>query len=57
LPLLLGRIFMPQEMVRMFSWFNEKGFHAKIPTLRARYPELTTLETWLRRSGWDKARK
>jgi uncharacterized protein YbjT (DUF2867 family) len=57
LPLLLARIFMPQEMVRMFNWFNEKGFHAKIPTLRARYPELTTLEAWLRRSGWDQAKR
>jgi hypothetical protein len=44
----------------MFRWFNEAGFEADIPALKARFPEvrLLDLETWLREEGWQKhARK
>jgi uncharacterized protein YbjT (DUF2867 family) len=41
-----------KDLVKMVDWFNEKGYAADIPALRARYPGLMTLETWLRRSGW-----
>ncbi|MFJ8114134.1 NmrA/HSCARG family protein [Streptomyces sp. NPDC096132] len=38
-----------EEVGLMFGWFNDEGFSADLPALRARYPELTTLETWARR--------
>ena len=41
-----------EDLVKMMDWFNEKGYEADIPALRARYPGLMTFETWLRRSGW-----
>ena len=39
----------------MFTWFNDIGYTAGIPALRALYPRLTTLEQWLRDSGWTGA--
>ncbi len=30
----------------MFEWFDTVGFLADVPALRARRPELTTLDTW-----------
>lgn len=41
-----------EDLVKMMDWFNEKGYEADIPALRARYPGLMTFETWLRQSGW-----
>lgn len=35
----------------MFEWFNESGYAADIPTLRAIHPELMTFETWMRRKN------
>lgn len=43
------------ENQKMRKWFNEKGYEADIPALRKRYPALTSLETWLRRTGWENA--
>lgn len=63
----LGRpvrfVEMPIEQVRsfsedlalMFQWFNEKGFQADIRALRFLHPQLMTLETWLRKTGWSKS--
>lgn len=53
----------PIEQVRSFDpnlakeaeWLNEEGFRADIPALRAIYPDLMTLETFLRKSGWEHA--
>ncbi len=42
-----------EEMATMFTWFNQVGYGADLPTLRALYPALTTLEQWLRRTGWQ----
>ena len=36
----------------MYRWFNEAGYNADIPGLRQDYPDLSTLERWLRRKGW-----
>ncbi|MFF3332885.1 NmrA/HSCARG family protein [Streptomyces sp. NPDC002888] len=38
-----------EEMGLMFGWFNDQGFRADLPALRAQHPELTTLESWARR--------
>jgi len=43
------------EMVKMAIWFNEKGYEADIPAIRKLYPPLMTLETWLRKTGWENA--
>ena len=53
----------PLEQVRSFDsnlaklaeWLNGEGFRADIPALRAIYPDLMTLETCLRKSGWEQA--
>ncbi len=44
------------ESALMYQWFMEDGYRADIPALRAIYPELTPLETWLRRTGWAQAK-
>jgi len=56
LPTLIVRLFMSQEVYKMFTWFNEAGFQADIAGLRRCYPEvhLHTLEEWLREEGWHK---
>ena len=41
------------EMALMFEWFNTQGYQAVLPALRALYPALLTLETWLRQAGWQ----
>ncbi|MBI3287839.1 MAG: NmrA/HSCARG family protein [Chloroflexi bacterium] len=43
------------EGAKMRKWFEEEGYKADIPDLRAIYPQLMTLETWLRQTGWDQA--
>lgn len=56
-------IEQPIEQVRSFDpnlaklaeWLNDEGFRADIPALRAIYPDLMTLETCLRKSGWEQA--
>ncbi|WP_194290055.1 NmrA family NAD(P)-binding protein [Nocardia macrotermitis] len=40
------------DHLRMLRWFDEDGFHADLPALRAEYPGLTSFEQFLRRSGW-----
>jgi uncharacterized protein YbjT (DUF2867 family) len=44
-----------EEQATMFTWFNQVGYGADLPTLRAIYPALTTLEQWLRRTDWQGA--
>jgi uncharacterized protein YbjT (DUF2867 family) len=43
------------EQERMVNWFNTEGYRADIPSLRTIYPQLTSLETWLRKTGWENA--
>jgi uncharacterized protein YbjT (DUF2867 family) len=44
-----------EELATMFTWFNQVGYGADLPSLRAIYPALTSLERWLRRTGWQDA--
>ncbi|MFI9364424.1 NmrA/HSCARG family protein [Kitasatospora sp. NPDC053057] len=39
-------------MAKTFEWFNEIGYKADIPALRAAHPGLLTFAELLRRSGW-----
>lgn len=41
------------ENALMMEWFNNQGYQAVIPALRALYPSLLNLETWLRETGWQ----
>jgi uncharacterized protein YbjT (DUF2867 family) len=44
-----------KNLAAMFEWFNERGYRADIPALRALHPGLMKLETWLRKAKWVKA--
>ena len=41
------------ESALMMEWFNTQGYQAVIPALRALYPSLLNLETWLRETAWQ----
>jgi hypothetical protein len=43
---------MGEEFAIMYEWFNDVGYEAGIAELRREYPELTTLEQYLRGHGW-----
>jgi uncharacterized protein YbjT (DUF2867 family) len=43
------------EVNKMMNWFNEKGYEADIPALRAIHPGLMNLETWAHKTGWENA--
>jgi uncharacterized protein YbjT (DUF2867 family) len=43
------------EGAKMIDWFNREGYKANIKALRAIYPQLVKLETWLRQNGWENA--
>lgn len=42
-----------EEWGRMLEWFNESGYRADIPALRAVHPQLMNFEQWLRYAGWE----
>ena len=44
-----------EDMVTMVNWFNEKGYEADIPALRAQYRDLMSFESWLQKNGWNGA--
>ncbi|MCM0673394.1 NmrA/HSCARG family protein [Micromonospora phytophila] len=44
-----------EDLAAMYEFFENKGFQADIPALRKMYPQLTTLEDWLRRTNWQPA--
>jgi uncharacterized protein YbjT (DUF2867 family) len=46
---------MGEEYAVMYEWFNEVGYEADIGALRSMYPELSTLEQYLRDHGWKDA--
>jgi uncharacterized protein YbjT (DUF2867 family) len=41
-----------RELAAMFDWFNREGYRADLAALRERHPDLTTLRSWLRETGW-----
>ena len=43
------------EQMAMFRFFNGQGYDADIPALRKIYPQLKTLERYLRENGWENA--
>jgi uncharacterized protein YbjT (DUF2867 family) len=43
------------EQLAIFQFINGQGYDADIFALRERYPSLQSLETYLRRNGWENA--
>ena len=42
-----------RQLAQMFTFFNEHPSEpADLPALRAHHPDLMSLETWVRRTGW-----
>jgi uncharacterized protein YbjT (DUF2867 family) len=46
---------MGEEYAVMYRWFNDVGYEADVAALRREYPELTTLERYLRGHDWEDA--
>jgi uncharacterized protein YbjT (DUF2867 family) len=44
----------PSLALQLESFANHGKFQADVPALRARWPELLTLERWLHQSGWGR---
>ncbi len=44
------------EMAQTFQWFNDYGNQANLVELRQLYPELLTLEAWLKAMGWGQTK-
>lgn len=43
---------MPKPLHPLFRWYDEAGYSADVEGLRKRYPEMLTLEQYLRATGW-----
>lgn len=43
----------PPPLRPLFRWYDEVGYDVDAAGWRARYPHLTTLEAYLRRTGWE----
>jgi uncharacterized protein YbjT (DUF2867 family) len=43
----------PKPLRPLFRWYDEAGYEADVEDLRAEYPELTTLDEYLRATGWE----
>ena len=44
---------MPKPLRALFRWYEEVGYEADVDQLRQRYPSLSTLEEYLRATGWE----
>ncbi len=43
----------PKPLRPLFRWYDEVGYEADVDGLRENYPELITLEQYLRATGWE----
>jgi uncharacterized protein YbjT (DUF2867 family) len=44
---------LPKPLRPLFRWYDEVGYEADVDGLRKRYPQLTTLDQYLRATGWE----
>ena len=44
---------MPPQLIKVFQWYETSGFKADVTSLRQRYPNMMTLEQYLRDTGWE----
>ncbi len=45
---------MSEDLAKMYEWMNEVGYSVDIGALRKLRPDMLDLETWLRKSGWER---
>jgi uncharacterized protein YbjT (DUF2867 family) len=43
----------PKPMRPLFRWYDESGYSADVKGLRAQFPNLVTLDQYLRETGWE----
>ncbi len=43
----------PKPLRPLFRWYEEVGYTADVEGFRAQYPDLTTLDQYLRATGWE----
>lgn len=44
---------MPKPLRPLFRWYDEVGYEVDVDAYRSRYPQLVTLEQYLRANGWQ----
>ncbi len=44
---------LPKPLRPLFRWYDEVGYEADVAGLRKKYPDLITLEEYLRATGWE----
>jgi uncharacterized protein YbjT (DUF2867 family) len=44
---------MPKPLRPLFRWYENEGYEADVAAARAEFPQLTTLEGYLRATGWE----
>ncbi len=44
---------MPKPLRPLFRWYENVGYEADVDSFRQRYPNLTTLDGYLRATGWE----
>jgi uncharacterized protein YbjT (DUF2867 family) len=52
LPLAEFLVTMPKPLRPLFRWYEQVGYEADVDGFRADYPDLMTLEEYLRATGW-----
>lgn len=59
LPLAALQGKMPEDMLRMFQWFDQVGYHSDVAGLRKSYPEVgwQTFEQWAKAQRWGQPAK
>jgi uncharacterized protein YbjT (DUF2867 family) len=48
---------MPKPLRPLFRWYDEVGYAADVDAARAEFPNLITLEQYLRATGWENYRE
>ena len=43
----------PKPLRPLFRWYDEVGYTVDVDGLRREYPNLTTLDQYLRATGWE----
>ncbi len=43
----------PKPLRPLFRWYDQVGYSADVDAFRAAYPDLTTLDDYLRATGWE----
>jgi hypothetical protein len=47
----------PAYLVDLYKWYETSGFSVDVAHLRRQYPNLYTMERYLRETGWENLRE